>query len=746
MDPDLERLNDHLALMMLHARSQMGSEQAQNFADATEQIKTKYEQALVTLADKDASAADKKYAKDVTDAINKNLPNFTKAVLSAASAFKSGDYISGSAALMDICASGAQMIGSLSAAAGPYGAVFGAVFTMVGQLLTYFGPKQPSLKAQIIEAIRGLDAEKMLQDTEADGDWVFEYANAIYDVKTSLPKNLKKPIVTKADLRSFRRSLGGDLIKIKQAYDNVSKKYGKWNTARWLKNEKNQELEKWPEVLGVFCRVYSDSLLSNMALASIVDLKVVDQRLDDVSSRNPDYQDNKHDFEEIDNLLNELATIVEALPGLWDSGNVLMRQFLKDIRPAAQGRGLFVHLGTDKYLYAATGRNAIQSDSWKILSIGYGGRGHRFSITVPKEERGSLNPQYDIFFAEHWLGSKSGDVERGWVKPSPVGISGQGAISSEKFSDVWALPAPKDQKPRDEGASFVYAAHDGGTSGYVKLFELDAKNKLTDGNWCPATKSGVVNVRAVTHPPATLPDDPDKDGMPSGSLLLGGVDHYNSIIYGALRSSSEIYVDQSNTRCYVPSPWETYSGIDIDPYYLWVFRPQGVACATHVSVISCILGKRKTPRWMEHSPSDVLGDQSTQGAGNFWLVNNQETKPRPPLKGVISLSPCKDGTIYASIYNRTVSKWTVGDHLLFEAKDTLGSYTTRYSIDLKAGRLNVDPWTKCGGVALQVQKMAIPCWSLFESLDADLKAKLKVELKTDTISSRRKLRQKSTKA
>ncbi len=60
-----------------------------------------------------------------------------------ASAFKSGDYINGSAAIMDICASGAQMIGSLSAAAGPCGTVLGKSH-IVFQLLTYFGPKQPS--------------------------------------------------------------------------------------------------------------------------------------------------------------------------------------------------------------------------------------------------------------------------------------------------------------------------------------------------------------------------------------------------------------------------------------------------------------------------------------------------------------------------------------------------------------------------------------------------------------------------
>jgi hypothetical protein len=87
------------------------------------------------------------------------------------------------------------------------------------------------------------------------------------------------------------------------------------------------------------------------------------------------------------------------------------------------------------------------------------------------------------------------------------------------------------------------------------------------------------------------------------------------------------------------------------------------------------------------------------------------------------MSPCQDGTIYASIYNRTVTRSNAGGRWLFQAHDRLSSYTTTYNIDLKAGRLNVAPWDECFGAAEHVQKIPIPCWSLFESLDADLKAK-----------------------
>jgi hypothetical protein len=716
MDPEKQLIIEQLDLLL---KSQTDKSEA--FLNAKERIENEYDRAVKVLEDKDASAAEKKQAKDVTDAITKGLPNLTKAALSAASAFKSGDYINGSAAIMEICAAGAQMIGSLSAAAGPFGAVFGAVFSIVGQLLTYFGPKQPSLTSQIEDIINRHDAKKTLQFAEADGDVVDEYTKTIYRIASSLPRRLKNPLPKDSEgLRDFHIDLGKDYEEIKASYSKVSVLYNKWVTARWLMDKSNQELEKWPEVLGIFCRVYSDSLLANLALASMVDRQSVDQRFAETTKRgNPNYDEHKEVLRKINALLDKLLIKVSALPELWEEGNEKMQQFLERIRPVAQDRGLFVHLGTDKYLYAATGRKAIESDSWKSLSIGYGGRGHRFSLTVPKEEVGSLTPQYHIFFCEHWHAG-GGDLEHGRVTPSPVGIFDQRPISDEKFSDVWALPAPKNQKR----AAFVYVATDDQTSGSVKGFELDEKNQFKHGNWSPGTKSGVVNVRAVTHPPAPLPNDPDKDALPPGSSLLGGGDHYNPIIYGGLRSSSEIYVNHSNTGGYVPTPWGDYIGIEVDPFYIWVFRQHGLACATHASVISCLQGKRKMPRWMEHGPADALGDQSRDGEGNDWLVDGRRVKSRPPLKGLISLSPCIDGTMYASIYNRTVSRSTPEGRWLFEAKDTLGSYTTRYNIDLKAGRLNAGPWVKCGGKALQVQKMPIPSWSLFESLEKTLKEKL----------------------
>ena len=113
-------------------------------------------------------------------------------------------------------------------------------------------------------------------------------------------------------------------------------------------------------------------------------------------------------------------------------------------------------------------------------------------------------------------------------------------------------------------------------------------------------------------------------------LLLQGANHYNSIFYGALRSSSEIYVDRCNERCYVPSPWGSYTGIAVDPYYLWVFGTGGFACTAHASVMRCISDQAKDtnskPRWLMGPSIDQLLWDGPQ------YFDSNEAKSWPPTK------------------------------------------------------------------------------------------------------------------
>ena len=116
---------------------------------------------------------------------------------------------------------------------------------------------------------------------------------------------------------------------------------------------------------------------------------------------------------------------------------------------------------------------------------------------------------------------------------------------------------------------------------------------------------------------SVLPDDPDADAIPRGSAWLDPEQPaYAALIYAGLRSAPEIYVNGLNAGHYVPSPWPTYTGIAVDKHYLWVFQPYGFACATHASVISCILSKRTAPRWIQYSlPVKMQGRFTTNVRG-----------------------------------------------------------------------------------------------------------------------------------
>jgi hypothetical protein len=103
---------------------------------------------------------------------------------------------------------------------------------------------------------------------------------------------------------------------------------------------------------------------------------------------------------------------------------------------------------------------------------------------------------------------------------------------------------------------------------------------------------------------------------------------------------------------------------------------------------------------------------------------------RPPLKGLVDLCPCDDGTLVAALYTRTVQKVNVAADIdnpnvrpdyrpRFHDDNAL--YTAVYHTDLKNGTIAVD-WTKIEGenLAVRVQKLPVFCWSLIESLAATL--------------------------
>ena len=102
-----------------------------------------------------------------------------------------------------------------------------------------------------------------------------------------------------------------------------------------------------------------------------------------------------------------------------------------------------------------------------------------------------------------------------------------------------------------------------------------------------------------------------------------------------------------------------------------------------------------------------------------FIYNGFGVLARPPLQGLISLSPCEDGTLVAAVVHRTVHKKQYEERT-HEVNDEWAIQTAPYEIDIVKGTVSPGPWTKIPGEALHVQKLPMPGWPLFSSLIAKL--------------------------
>jgi hypothetical protein len=167
MSPQDELVDAQLKLLLQMNLATAKPEDRQEWLDNISDMRAQYGAARQIEDDTSKTAAQRAYAKEVGDSIAKGLPVITKGVTSAISAFSKGDNITGSAAIMDICAAAAPIMSAIFGAAGPEGMLVGALFSVVGQILAFFGPKQPSVVDQIKELLQALNTEQQLQDMGA---------------------------------------------------------------------------------------------------------------------------------------------------------------------------------------------------------------------------------------------------------------------------------------------------------------------------------------------------------------------------------------------------------------------------------------------------------------------------------------------------------------------------------------------------------------------------------------------------
>lgn len=166
-------------------------------------VKKRYDDARAIEKDEKRSADERKVAKDQADAIAKAAPAITKSLIAAVKAFSKGDAVTGAAELMDICASLAPLISTFLAAAGPEGALVGALFSVVAQILRCFGPKEDSDVAKLEKFLKELQARTQLEGIKAVHDAVLTYATTLTLQAGSLHTLLAKPLNTHEDYMAF---------------------------------------------------------------------------------------------------------------------------------------------------------------------------------------------------------------------------------------------------------------------------------------------------------------------------------------------------------------------------------------------------------------------------------------------------------------------------------------------------------------------------------------------------------------
>ena len=374
-------------------------------------------------------------------------------------------------------------------------------------------------------------------------------------------------------------------------------------------------------------------------------------------------------------------------------------EFLGDVTPAARNRGMLLYIGENQSVYAG---DNIRTGRFNSL----GGRHQRLAAAISRADRGKPAPPIHTFCVDTARNVHHGRLE--WTAdrlPLSILTVADAAHPLTNCRDIWATRGTGNT-PEEV---YFYTAHGDDVRGYV----LGGDNKARFAWSEPFKDRRAVSIRAVQYP-ESIPNDPDDTDQKEPALH-----DVDWIVYVGCQASADVFVKASDQlKGYLPIPpsWTSYTGIGVDQTYLWIFRPEGFACVTHTSLIQCVRRKRAQPSWITHSPDDILykGDQH-RGARPGAI---------PPLKGLVDLFPCEDGTLVAAAYLRTIARSDVGQGWQYDTNDdnilSIGDYHT----DLARNALYVT-WRRVeDNQALQVHKVPMSCWPLIEGTTQSLTAKL----------------------
>jgi len=140
---------------------------------------------------------------------------------------------------------------------------------------------------QIEDLLLRLEADTMLNTMRSIGNSIDLYSDRLMSATATVPKILALPLLTQDDADTFLRAclrlhIGIGLNEAAMAVPG----FNEWQVLNWLQQPERQSLDRWPEVLSVFCQAYM-KFVDATVLFSCWDREQLGKRLKETQLDNP---------------------------------------------------------------------------------------------------------------------------------------------------------------------------------------------------------------------------------------------------------------------------------------------------------------------------------------------------------------------------------------------------------------------------------------------------------------------------
>jgi hypothetical protein len=303
----------------------------------------------------------------------------------------------------------------------------GAIFAMIGQILSFFAPKSESLTSQIAKLLRELRAEEIAQEIKAVHTNITNYASSLKKVTGSIETALDKPglqiMVISRIIKDFNPIDGATMTRF-------------WEVAEWLQEEKNQDQDQWPTILAAVCQAYTDLLVTVVTIVSLISTDTMRKRFDEAETLP------EKDKRGVQHALTKLLALGTARLIEYGACSDAQLKYLRRAMPAAQDRGMLWQIedARKKHLWAGT---SIRKGEFAYL----GGDQKRIGVAVARRDMNTPNPTYHVIGLEPWIDDGWSGYDRTYhgVVKAPYKTIESVELGCDDFSlhaltDIWAMP------------------------------------------------------------------------------------------------------------------------------------------------------------------------------------------------------------------------------------------------------------------------------------------------------------------